>query len=168
MRAAVVAAARAWLGTPYRHQASVCGAGCDCLGLVRGVWRMVVGDEPWSVPPYRAGWRGDDGLMAAATRFLVPADALAPGRVVLFRLGPGRTARHCGIMVGSQRFIHAQERIGVVEADLTESWRSRIAGVFGFPEGQRAEPSAAVSVSNEDTTGGSDGDQPAARPGNAV
>lgn len=36
-RAAIVAEARRWLGTPYRHQASVIGAGADCLGLVRGV-----------------------------------------------------------------------------------------------------------------------------------
>ena len=28
-----------WIGTPYRHQASLKGVGCDCLGLVRGVWR---------------------------------------------------------------------------------------------------------------------------------
>lgn len=33
----IVAAARQWLGTPYRHQASVRGVGCDCLGLIRGV-----------------------------------------------------------------------------------------------------------------------------------
>jgi NlpC/P60 family putative phage cell wall peptidase len=42
--AVVVAAARDWLGTPYHDQASVKGVGCDCLGLVRGVWREVVGD----------------------------------------------------------------------------------------------------------------------------
>ncbi|MFD0934795.1 peptidase P60, partial [Methylobacterium trifolii] len=35
----VVAQARLWLGTPYRHQASLAGVGCDCLGLLRGVWR---------------------------------------------------------------------------------------------------------------------------------
>lgn len=45
-RAAIVAEARAWLGTPYRHQASLKGVGADCLGLVRGVWRAVVGPEP--------------------------------------------------------------------------------------------------------------------------
>ena len=38
-RDAIVAEARAWIGTPYRHQASLKGVGCDCLGLVRGVWR---------------------------------------------------------------------------------------------------------------------------------
>ena len=37
----VVATARAWIGTPYVHQASVRGAGCDCLGLLaRRVARM--------------------------------------------------------------------------------------------------------------------------------
>jgi NlpC/P60 family putative phage cell wall peptidase len=130
----VVAAARAWLGTPYRHQASVMGAGCDCLGLVRGVWRAVVGEEPWTMPPYRTGWRGDTGLTEAAMRFLCPAEALAAGRVVLFRLGAASHARHCAILVSAARFIHAQERIGVVEADLTEGWRRRVAGVFAFPE----------------------------------
>ncbi|MFZ2468534.1 MAG: peptidase, partial [Parvibaculum sedimenti] len=45
-RAAVVAAARAWIGTPYRHQASCKGAGADCLGLVRGLWREFHGAEP--------------------------------------------------------------------------------------------------------------------------
>jgi len=127
----VVAAARAWLGTPYRHRASVIGAGCDCLGLVRGVWRQVAGDEPWVVPPYRAGWRGDaPGLEDAARRFLRVAE-MGVGRVVLFRVG--RAVRHCGIMVGDARFVHAQERIGVVEADLSEGWRRRVAGVFAFP-----------------------------------
>lgn len=56
MRAAdptlVVATARCWLGTPYHDQASLRGVRCDCLGLARGVWREVVGDEPSPIPPY--------------------------------------------------------------------------------------------------------------------
>jgi NlpC/P60 family putative phage cell wall peptidase len=44
--ARVIAAARGWLGTPYHDQASAKGAGCDCLGLVRGVWRDLHGSEP--------------------------------------------------------------------------------------------------------------------------
>ena len=44
--AAIVAEARSWIGTPYRHQTSVKGIGCDCLGLVRGVWRACLGREP--------------------------------------------------------------------------------------------------------------------------
>ena len=45
-----------WIGTPYRHQASLKGVGCDCLGLVRGVWRAVCGDEPEAVPAYSPDW----------------------------------------------------------------------------------------------------------------
>ena len=45
--------ARGWIGTPYRHQASLKGVGCDCLGLVRGVWREVMGEEPEAPPAYR-------------------------------------------------------------------------------------------------------------------
>ena len=55
-RAAIVAAARSWIGTPYRHQASLKGVGCDCLGLLRGVWRDVVGDEPERPPAYSRDW----------------------------------------------------------------------------------------------------------------
>lgn len=51
---AVVTAARGWIGTPYRHQASVRGAGADCLGLIRGVWRELYGAEPAEVPAYTA------------------------------------------------------------------------------------------------------------------
>ena len=131
----IVAAALTWIGTPYRHQASTLGAGCDCLGLVRGVWRALYGSEPWVVPPYRAGWRdAGEGLREAAERFLDPAHDLAPGRVVLFRLTRTLPARHCGIMLAPDRFAHAQERIGVVAADLTESWVRRVAGVFAFPD----------------------------------
>ena len=42
-RAAIVAEARGWIGTPYRHQASLKGVGADCIGLVRGVWRAFHG-----------------------------------------------------------------------------------------------------------------------------
>jgi NlpC/P60 family putative phage cell wall peptidase len=129
----IVDAARAWLGTPYRHQASTLGAGCDCLGLLRGAWRTLYGDEPVVVPPYRADGRGAE-LLAGAERWLVRAEGLAEGCVVLFRLGRQAAPRHCGIMVSATRFVHAQERLGVVEANLTDGWRRRVAAVFAFPE----------------------------------
>ena len=69
----IVTAARTWLGTPYRHQAATLGAGCDCLGLLRGVWRTLYGTEPLVLPPYRADWRDlahAGELRAAADRLL--------------------------------------------------------------------------------------------------
>jgi NlpC/P60 family putative phage cell wall peptidase len=134
----IVAAARLWLGTPYRHQAATLGAGCDCLGLLRGVWRTLYGAEPLALPPYRADWRDlrhADALLAAAERLLRPAGPpLAAGQVVLFRLNGLPLPKHCGIMVAPGRFIHAQERLGVIEANLAEGWRRRVAAAFEFPE----------------------------------
>ena len=49
--------ARGWLGTPYQHQASLKGVGCDCLGLVRGIWREAFGAEPEVPPAYAPDWR---------------------------------------------------------------------------------------------------------------
>ena len=70
----VIAAARGWLGTPYHDQASVKGVGCDCLGLVRGVWRELYGPEPLPLPPYSRDW-GETGtrepLAEAARRVML-------------------------------------------------------------------------------------------------
>ena len=79
-RAYVVAAARGWLGTPYRHQASVKGEGADCLGLVRGVWRAVRGAEPEDVPAYAPLWAEEQRrelLLEALGRHLSPVRAAA-------------------------------------------------------------------------------------------
>jgi NlpC/P60 family putative phage cell wall peptidase len=133
----IVAAAREWLGTPYRHQGSVLGVGCDCLGLVRGVWRAIYGVEPVAMPAYRADMRDPahaGSLLAAAERWLVRGEGpTRPGQVVLFKLNRAMAPKHCGIMVGTDRFIHAQEQVGVVEAHMSESWARRVAGAFGFP-----------------------------------
>jgi NlpC/P60 family putative phage cell wall peptidase len=134
----VIAAARLWLGTPYHDQASLKGIGCDCLGLARGVWRDVVGDEPFPMPPYSRDW-GETGsreiLAEGARRMMIElpfADAL-PGALVLFRMRPGAIAKHVGILTAPDRFIHAYERLGVVEEPLTPAWHRRIAFVFLFP-----------------------------------
>lgn len=34
--------ARSWVGTPYQHQATTKGAGCDCLGFIRGLYRFCI------------------------------------------------------------------------------------------------------------------------------
>ena len=135
-RSEIVWLARGWLGTPYRHQAATRGAGCDCLGLVRGVWRELFGDEPMAVPNYRADWRDvrhADSLQRAAETLLVRAGSVQAGQVVLFRLGRTSAPRHCGILVAEDRFVHAQEGLGVIEANLTDGWRKRVAGLYDFP-----------------------------------
>jgi NlpC/P60 family putative phage cell wall peptidase len=140
--ASVVAAARSWLGTPYHDQASLKGVGCDCLGLARGVWREVVGQEPFPVPPYSRDW-GETGprevLAEGAQRMMVevPASDPPPGALVLFRMRPGAIAKHVGILTGPDSFIHAYERLGVTEEPLTRTWRRRASHAFVFPAARR-------------------------------
>jgi len=126
----IVETARGWLGTPYRHLSATKGAGCDCLGLIRGVWAELYGALP-EVPNYRPDARDQRDLLKAAETRLARAEPGA-GTIVVFRLGAA--PRHCGIMTAPARFIHAQERIGVVEANLTEGWAKRVVGCFAFPE----------------------------------
>ena len=150
MPARIVKAARSWLGTPYHDQASVKGVGCDCLGLIRGVWREVMGPEPMPVPPYSRDWgeAGPHEVLAEAARAAMielPIEAARTGDVVLFRMRHGAIAKHAGILSGDGRhsarphrsgrshFIHAYERTGVIEQELTDPWRRRIAFSFRFP-----------------------------------
>lgn len=141
---AVVAAARGWLGTPYRHQASCRGAGTDCLGLLLGVWREVLGPLPEAIPAYTADWSeagGREDLMAAALRWLRPVgdeDPVAAADVLLFRMREGAVAKHLGIVTEAgacPRFIHAYSGHAVCETALSEPWARRIAARFRFPEG---------------------------------
>lgn len=139
----VVDAARSWLGTPYRHQASCKGVGADCLGLIRGVWRDVLLEEPERPPPYTADWAeatGEERLLKAAHRLLVrirEEDALA-GDILLFRMIERGPAKHVAILVSDRladgQIIHAYSGHAVCETRLTTSWRRRLAGVFRFPE----------------------------------
>lgn len=137
----VVALARGWIGTPYLHQASRCGTGADCLGLVRGVWRELYGREPEVPPAYTADWgefSGGEVLMAAVARNLlvVSADAeFALGQVLLFRMRRGAVAKHLGILTEAGEapaFVHAYSGHGVVENPLSDAWRGRIVGRFRF------------------------------------
>ena len=135
----IVAVARSRLGTPYHDQASLRGVGCDCLGLARGIWRDVIGTEPFPILPYSRDW-GETGpreVLAEGARRMMPAIALAnvmPGTPILFRMAPRAIAKHVGILTGPDRFIHAYERLGVIEEVLTPTWRRRIAFAFLFPQ----------------------------------
>tara|TARA_R110002020_G_scaffold95937_2_gene229957 strand:+ start:13724 stop:14164 length:441 start_codon:yes stop_codon:yes gene_type:complete len=138
----IIAAARGWIGTPYVHQAAVRGGGSDCLGLIRGVWREVYGNEPETVPAYSMDWsepQGEERLWAAAMRHLTskPATVAQPGDVLLFRMRDGAVAKHLGILSqagDAPRFIHAYSRHGVVESPLSAPWRRRVVACFEFPE----------------------------------
>jgi len=158
-RDAIVAEARSWIGTPYHHQASLKGIGCDCLGLLRGVWRARFGEEPETPPAYSRDWAeahslmhgGRETLAEAAGRHMVaiqPADA-RPGDVLLFAVSDNAPAKHCAIVtvaltvawgatfarsLDDGRMIHAIETHPVAEVAIGPWWRRRIRFAFAFRE----------------------------------
>src|SRR5262249_34485729 len=114
MRAAIVAEARSWIGTPYMHQASLKGVGCDCLGLVRGIWRFLYGSEPEDMPAYSKDWgeaSRTEPLFAAAQRHFreTKIGAASAGDVLLFRWRPALPMKHCAILVAPSRIVHAYQ-----------------------------------------------------------
>ena len=150
MEIEVVKIARQWIGTPYVHQASLKGVGCDCLGLLRGIWRELYGEEPEAVPPYSLDWAeatGADTLYMALARHAreVALRQIAPGDVALFRMnGSSRAtaslserkrgpAKHCGIVAeknGALSLIHSRQNKQVNEEPLSPFWRSKLAYAF--------------------------------------
>jgi len=136
---AVVKEALSWVGTPYRHQGSRKGVGCDCLGLVMGVWRAIYGGLPELPGPYAPDWAeagGEESFLAAMRRNFREKqreDRLA-GDVLLFRWRPHLPAKHAGILVEQNMFVHAYQGSTVSLSELAPQWKRRIAGVFAFPD----------------------------------
>jgi NlpC/P60 family putative phage cell wall peptidase len=137
-RESIVAAARGWLGTPYRHQGRLKGVGCDCLGLLIGVFQELNGAaEIGAIPPYTRDWaeaNGGETLRAGARRHLVeiaPCEA-REGDILLFRWRAGLPAKHAAILVAPGRMVHAQEGACVAEVAVSKWWRRRVAYAFEF------------------------------------
>jgi len=136
--AAVVAEARAWVGTPFMHQASLRGVGCDCIGLVAGV-ALSLGI------PEAAAWLRDQRFRGYG-RLPKPADLLEACRIYLDRLylsqvGLGdillftfvKEPMHFGIVSAEvpRYVIHAYEPRGaVVENSLGGKWERRVVGAY--------------------------------------
>jgi len=141
IRERVLSIAESWIATPYRHQGSAKGIGCDCLGLIRGIWRELYGTEPELPQPYAPDWAersGEDRLMQAAIRHFGDALSFAvarPGDLLLFRWRPDCCAKHAGILASNAHFIHAYEQAAVIRSAMVLSWQRKVAGAFRFPPG---------------------------------
>jgi NlpC/P60 family putative phage cell wall peptidase len=138
-RERVIAEARSWIGTPYLHQGSMKRVGCDCLGMVRGVWRELYGEETEKPPPYTRDWaeaRQQETLAEAARRHLREIDVFerSPGDVLLFAFNKSSPAKHCGILTAPDRMVHAVEFYPVAEVTLGPWWRRHARFAFAFPE----------------------------------
>lgn len=137
-RTAVVREARRFMGTPFVHQASLRGIGCDCIGLVVGVASELG-------LPEAAAWKRDLRFMGYG-RLPVPTKLLEACNVYLDRIEVNRAGlgdvllmtfmrepMHFGIISDTEPFymIHSYATAGhVVEHILDEKWRQRVLYAF--------------------------------------
>jgi cell wall-associated NlpC family hydrolase len=119
-RAAVVAEALSWLGTPWAHAQRVKGAGVDCANLVIGVYAGAGLIEAFDPPPYPRDWhihKTHEWFLSLMPGF--PAREIAeadtgPGDLVLFKIG--RVFSHVAIVADWPLGIHAAVNEGRVIA----------------------------------------------------
>ena len=116
--------------------------GCDCLGLVRGVWRALYGGEPEPYQPVRSeDWflMDPQGLHAAAERHLIPVEDARPGAVALIATQRRHdTITHCGILTEKGTMVHAYNSpsagfLAVVEMGFSGPWERRTKSYWIFP-----------------------------------
>lgn len=142
--ARVVAVAREWIGTPYCHQASCKGVGSDCLGLIRGVWREIVGPEPRPIGAYSANWSdttGKDDLSEGLRAHFLPAaiDMARHGDILVFRMREHGPAKHLAVLADRDlrdpgaTMIHVYSGHATCEVRLSTPWRRRLVGAYRFP-----------------------------------
>lgn len=127
----VVAAARAWVGAPYRHQGRS-RMGVDCIGLVIVVVKEL-GLLPPEQPPSNYTRRPRDGeLEAYVARHCIPIENPEAGCMVLMRWAPRAPASHVGILT-PDNLIHAYGgNAKVVEHGFRSKWPARVHSFWRF------------------------------------
>lgn len=127
---AIVAAARAWIGTGFEFGQSLKGVKCDCRGLISGVARDVGRPE---ASAWEATWQGYgtqvpvDALRAGLERLFDPvAGEWLPGDVLLLKVA-GR-AQHLAIYSGGGRMIHTYSKGPrmVLESPMGSVWKRAV------------------------------------------
>jgi|APTNR8051073442_1049403.scaffolds.fasta_scaffold00680_12 cell wall-associated NlpC family hydrolase len=101
--------ARTWLLTPFMIGASVKGQGCDCAGLLEGVFR-----ELGHVVPSRRATNLCEAL--ESVDYLTPSDCFQIGDILLFSQICGASEPenfHAGILVENNYLIHSHWTRGV-------------------------------------------------------
>ena len=158
LRAKVVAAAKQYIGVPYRY-GGLTAAGMDCSGFIYTVAR-----EAAKVQLPRTA--------RAMYSFCktVPDEKREPGDIVFFK--DGEKITHAGLYIGNNQFIHAVSdgaNTGVIVSSLNQgSWRRRYAGCGQFLPPSLPQDKQDKNVPNTPKTSGAATDSDAKTSENAV
>lgn len=137
------AAARDWLGTPFRAHSQAKGAGVDCVHLAAAIYKECGVITEFAPPNYTL----DQGMhltQSAVEHYVVQTGCFTdfPGPVAfeklmigdLLLIKMGRVSHHVGILTSAENcagFIHVFQGFKVHECDLMDpTWRKRIEKVY--------------------------------------
>jgi cell wall-associated NlpC family hydrolase len=134
-RPEIIAAARRWLGAPYRHQGRT-QSGVDCIGLILAVMEEFGVPAP-AAPNNYSKYPSGQLLLRHCDENLVKADkVLVPGSVAIL-YGVDRLPQHFAIIGEHSNLptmIHAfSKRKQVVEHSWDLFWTQRLIAVYEIP-----------------------------------
>lgn len=134
----VLAVARTWVGTPYRHQGRHKHVGADCVGFLAGVAieSGLYPDTLWDSPEIRPfiGYGREPSaqlLRQALELFLdpIPLADVQPADVYLMRFNV--EPQHVALVASETTILHSFAIARKVsEHTLDETWRARICGAY--------------------------------------
>lgn len=135
-RAAIVAEARSWVGTPWRHQGRT-REGVDCAGLIVKVAHGL-GVSDFDRRDYER-IASDESMRETCAEHMTPIELneLAPGDVVVMNLQQQRHIAFLGDYTGGRlSLIHAlgpKHPSRVAEHRMDLAWRAKIMSAYRFP-----------------------------------
>lgn len=130
MRSKIVAAARACLGTPFRHQGRLVGVGMDCAGVLIHVLNTLglPHDDEKGYPRHPYAGMLETILNRQPSLTEISRSAARHGDVLLMRFR--REPQHIAIHAGAT-MIHSYSGIGrVIEHTLDDLWKRRITAAY--------------------------------------
>lgn len=129
----VIAAARACIGTPFRHQGRLPGVGLDCAGLgiaaAKGAGIDIQDFTGYPQLPF-------DGMLkkmfdAQPRMREISKSEMLPGDVLLMRISSA--PQHVAIVSENGYMIHAYRGAGkVVEQRIDSEWKNKIVALYRF------------------------------------
>ena len=143
-RDAVVAEARTWLDTPFRHQGRLKGVGVDCLGIIVEVGKAIgaVSRSAVNATDYGDATAIDYGHIPKPSRMgdglrthlvSISIASAGAGDIVWMAWRTELHPQHLGILTDIG-ILHAYSGIKkVVEHPLDTAWRARFKAAYRFP-----------------------------------
>ncbi len=139
----IVAEARRWKNTPYKHQGKTLGKACDCAGILIGIAHNLFGikdnyDSRYGRNPNNWVLKQELENLSVLVR-KNDANDIEIGDIALMSLEQSRIPHHVGIISDysdkSFGLIHCYSSIGrVVEHRLNDVWKSRILNLYRCKE----------------------------------